>query len=297
MPTLYVVATPIGNLEDITLRALRVLGEVDLIAAEDTRVTRRLLGRHNIHTPLTSYHEHNKLRALPRLLRTLSEKDVALVSDAGMPGISDPGSELVSAAIQAGATVVPIPGPSAVTSAIAVSGMAVDQFVYLGFLPRTQAARRRLLESLAEESRAVLAFETPHRLRRALDDVHETLGDRRIVVCRELTKLHEEIFRGTVSEAVDHFVRPRGEFTLVIGGAEETADEQPVQEQAVRDLLAGLKADGARVKDAVAQAVRETGLPRSRVYRIWLEIGRQTTRGDDRVQREIQASEPGEDTP
>ena len=281
MPTLYIVATPIGNLEDITLRALRVLGEVDLIAAEDTRVTRRLLDRHDISTRMTSYHEHNKVRALPRLLGTLSETDVALVSDAGMPGVSDPGSELVSAAVSAGISVVPVPGPSAVTSAIAISGMAVDQFLYVGFLPRTRVARKKLLASLAEESRVVLAFETPHRLKAALTDIWETMGERRIAVCRELTKLYEEVFRGTVSEAVDHFVRPKGEFTLVIEGA-ETAEGRPLDEQAARELLTRLKADGARAKDAVAEAVRETGLPRSRVYRIWLEIDQQATDGGGR---------------
>ena len=209
MSTLYVVATPIGNLEDVTVRALKVLAEVDLIAAEDTRVTRKLLARYKIHTPLTSYHEHNKVTKLPMLLASLREQDVALVSDAGMPGVSDPGYELVRAAVEAGYPVVPVPGPSAITSAVAVSGLPVDQFVYLGFLPRRRAARRKLLLSLASETRTLVAFETPHRLAAALQDVLEALGDRRIAVCRELTKMHEEVFRGRVSEALAHFEEPR----------------------------------------------------------------------------------------
>ena len=164
MPTLYVVATPIGNLEDITLRALRVLRESGLIAAEDTRTTRRLLQRYEVQTPLTSYHEHNKLSKLPTLLDALREKDVALVTDAGTPGISDPGYELVDAALEAGIRVVPVPGASAITTALAVAGVTADRFVYLGFLPRRRAARKRLLESLDTEGRTIIAFEAPHRL-------------------------------------------------------------------------------------------------------------------------------------
>ena len=276
MPTLYVVATPIGNLEDITLRALRILGEVDLIAAEDTRITRRLLDRHGIQTPVTSYHEHNKRSRLPSLLATLREKDVALVSDAGTPGLSDPGAELVSAAAEAGVTVVPIPGPSAVTSAIAVSGLPGDDFVYLGFLPRKRGERRALLESASTERRTLVAFETPHRLLRALADVLETLGDRRITVCRELTKLHEEVFRGTVSEALAYFAEPRGEFTLVIEGVVEARAARPtVDREAAEVLLARLRADGLGARDAVTQAVAELGISRRRAYAIWLEAKEQ----------------------
>ena len=278
MPTLYVVATPIGNLEDLTLRALRVLREVDLIAAEDTRVTRRLLDRYDIPTRLTSYNEHNNARKLPKLISTLSHKSVALVSDAGVPGINDPGSELVAAAVQAGVPVVPVPGPSAVTSALAISGLSIDQFVYLGFLPRKRAERRTRLESLASDTRALLAFEAPHRLRAGLGDIRDVLGDRRVVVCREMTKLHEEVFRGTASEALDHFVRPRGEFTLVIEGGPETTARQPGHEESARALLARLRADGARARDAVAQVVESTGLSRRAVYTMWLE-----TRGHDKA--------------
>ena len=266
MPSLDIVATPIGNLEDISLRALRVLGEVGLIAAEDTRVTRRLLDRYDIRTPLTSYHEHNKRAKLPSLLATLAEKDVALVSDAGTPGVNDPGHELVEAATKAGVQVISVPGPSAVTSAIAVSGLPVEQFVYLGFLPRRRAERKRLLESLALETRALVAFETPHRLRAALLD---TLGDRRIAVCRELTKLHEEVFRGVASEALAHFSAPRGEFTLVIEGGAARATGGSQQE--ARELLAGLREQGVGAKVAAAQVAQQTGLSRREAYRLWLE--------------------------
>lgn len=271
MPILYIVATPIGNLEDITLRALRVLREVGLIAAEDTRVTRKLLNRYDITTPLTSYHEHNKLSKLPAMLNALAEKDVALVSDAGMPGINDPGYELVCAAVGAGVRVVPIPGASAVTSAIAVSGLPIDRWTYLGFLPRKRAERRRLLESLASEKSTLVIFETPHRLKAALSDILDAWGDRRIAVCRELTKLHEEIFRGVVSEALAYFDSPRGEFTLVIeGGAESIPDESQQETEAI-EMLTRLREEGVGAKDAVAQVALQYEMPRRRAYQLWLE--------------------------
>ena len=271
MSTLYVVATPIGNLEDVTVRALRVLGEVGLIAAEDTRVTRKLLTRYQVHTPVTSYHEHNKVTKLPSLLAALAEKDVALVSDAGTPGISDPGFELVRAAAEAGFQVIPVPGPSAVTSAIAVSGLPADQFVYLGFLPRRRAERRGLLSSLASETRTLVAFETPHRFRAALEDILKTLGDRHISVCRELTKLHEETFRGPVSQALAHFAKPRGEFALVIPGS--VGGWTGGSEEEARRSLARLREEGSGAKDAVARVAEESGMPRREVYRLWLETG------------------------
>jgi len=218
MPVLYVIATPIGNLEDISLRALRLLREVRLIAAEDTRTTRHLLNAHNIRTPLTSYHEHSKRAKLDYLLDYLEKGDLALVSEAGMPGLSDPGYELIIAAIERGISVVPIPGASAVITALVVSGLPTDQFLYLGFLPRRKGQRQRLLSSIVDEPRTIVAFETPHRLREALTDIEETLGNRRLSVCRELTKVHEEIFRGRVSQAREHFAEPRGEFSLVIEG-------------------------------------------------------------------------------
>lgn len=218
MPALYVIATPIGNLEDVSLRALRLLREVKLIAAEDTRTTRHLLSAYDIKTPLTSYHEHSKKAKLDYLLDLLAEEDLALVSEAGTPGLSDPGYELITAAIGRGVHVVPIPGPSAVITALVVSGLPTDQFLYLGFLPRRQGQRQRLLNSLTDEPRTLVGFETRYRLVDALVDIEEILGDRRLSVCRELTKVHEEIFRGSVSQAREYFAEPRGEFTLVIEG-------------------------------------------------------------------------------
>jgi 16S rRNA (cytidine1402-2'-O)-methyltransferase len=218
MSVLYVIATPIGNLEDISLRALRLLREVKLIAAEDTRTTRHLLNAYNIKTPLTSYHEHSKRAKLDYLLDYLEKEDLALVSEAGMPGLSDPGYELIVAAIERGISVVPIPGASAVITALVVSGLPTDQFLYVGFLPRRKGQRQRLLSSIVDEPRTIVAFETPHRIRETLSDIEEILGDRRLSVCRELTKIHEEIFRGRVSQAREHFAEPRGEFSLVIEG-------------------------------------------------------------------------------
>ena len=218
MPALYVIATPIGNLEDISLRALRLLREVKLIAAEDTRTTRRLLTAYDIKTPLTSYHEHSKRAKLDYILDYLEKEDLALVSEAGMPGLSDPGYELIVSAIERGISVVPVPGASAVITALVVSGLPTDQFVYVGFLPRRKGQRQRLLNSISEERRTIVAFETRHRLTEVLNEIEEILGDRRLCVCRELTKVHEEIFRGRVSQAREHFAEPRGEFSLVIEG-------------------------------------------------------------------------------
>ncbi len=219
VPVLYVIATPIGNLEDITLRALRVLGEVQLIAAEDTRTARKLLNRYDIKTRMTSYFEHNKRMKVPQLLEVLEEGDVALVSEAGMPGISDPGYELVRAAIEKGFEVIALPGSSAVTTAMAISGLPADQFVYLGFLPRKKNEKRSLLASLQAEPRTLVCFESPYRVLASLEMMLEVLGERNVAVCREMTKLHEEIFRGSVSQAIKRFQKPRGEFTVVIQGS------------------------------------------------------------------------------
>ena len=269
--TLYIVATPIGNLRDITLRALRVLGEVSLIAAEDTRTTRKLLSHYDIDTPCTSYHDHNRVSKLPVLLEALAQGDVALVSDAGTPAISDPGTELAAAADNAGHTVVPIPGPSALTAALSVAGIDTDQFTYLGFLPRRGGPRRKLFESLVEDTRAWIAFEAPHRLTETLTDIYETLGDRQVVVCRELTKLHEEVFRGTVTDALQHFVEPRGEFTLIVRGADVTAEPNDALIERARDILRYESARGSKSKDAIA-AASTTGLSKNDLYRLWLEM-------------------------
>jgi 16S rRNA (cytidine1402-2'-O)-methyltransferase len=270
MSALYVVATPIGNMEDITLRALSILREVRLIAAEDTRRTRQLLNRYEIKTRLTSYHEHNKWSKLGYILDCLAEGDVALVSDAGMPGISDPGYELIRAVIERGIMVVPVPGASVVVTALAVSGLPADSFSYIGFLPNRMTARRRLLESLIDRRDTLVALETPHRLSAALDDIRAVLGDRRIAVCRELTKLHEEIFRGTVSQAVRHFVEPRGELVLVIEGKQ--AEEKQGLSGEVESELLSLRRSGEPAKVAIAQVARRTGLSRRELYRAWIRL-------------------------
>jgi 16S rRNA (cytidine1402-2'-O)-methyltransferase len=221
--TLYVVGTPIGNLEDMTLRAIRVLREVAVIAAEDTRVTRKLLSAHAIHTSVTSYHEFSGPGRARRLVERLATEDVALVADAGMPGISDPGYPLIRAAIEAGVPVVPVPGPSAVLAALVASGLPMHAFCFRGFLPRKSGERRRLLGALVNAGHTTVVFESPHRVQAALRDLLEVLGpDRPIVVGRELTKRFEEITRGTAAYVAAHFERqaPRGEFTLLIGPSE-----------------------------------------------------------------------------
>ncbi len=270
MPTLYLVATPIGNLEDITLRALRTLREVELIAAEDTRTTRKLLSHYDIHTPLTSYNDRNKRAKTPHILERLSKGDVALVSEAGTPAISDPGQDLVVAAYEMGAQVVPVPGPSVVTAALAASGLPSRIFTYLGFLPRQSGPRRRLLRSLAQREDTLVAFEAPHRLRDALTDIQQELGDRRLAVCRELTKLYEEVFRGPVSEALSHFQEPRGEFTLVIAGATPSKVTEPDAE--LMKEMRRLRARGATAQEAIASLSRRYGLPRRRLYKLWLSL-------------------------
>ncbi|MSQ22420.1 MAG: 16S rRNA (cytidine(1402)-2'-O)-methyltransferase [Dehalococcoidia bacterium] len=273
MHTLYVVATPIGNLEDVTLRALRLLQEVSIIAAEDTRTTRKLLRRHNIRTPLVSYYEGNRFLRIPFLLERLQEGDVALVSDAGMPGIRDPGYELVRAAIKAGVPVVPVPGPSAVTTALAASGLPADQFLFLGFLPSRRKERLQLLQRVSRQPYTLVVFEAPHRLRASLEDMAAALGsDRHVAVCRELTKLYEEIYRGTISQAQAHFVLPRGEFTLVIAGADENNGSEEDTLQDAVDGLRRLKAVGIPAREAVAQVMAQYDLPRRRVYQMWLEL-------------------------
>jgi 16S rRNA (cytidine1402-2'-O)-methyltransferase len=267
---LYIVATPIGNLEDISLRALRTLREVKLIAAEDTRRTRQLLAAYDIKTPTTSYHERNKLTKLDYILDCLSEGDVALVSDAGMPGISDPGHELIVAASGRGIPVVPIPGASVVVTALAVSGLDTRQFRYLGFLPKA-SARKKLLKSIAGDPATIVVLETPHRLTAALNDILEVLGDREIAVCRELTKLHEEVFRGRVSQAMEHFAEPRGEFTLVIAGQKEA--EKPQLTKAIEERLQKMRRRGVGAKEAVAKVAEETGLAKKELYHAWLKSG------------------------
>jgi len=269
MPTLYVVATPIGNLEDISLRALRVLKEVALIAAEDTRTTRKLLQRYEIRTPLTSYNEHNHRAKAPCIMDTLRDADVALVSEAGTPTVRDPGMQLIRAVLAEGFSVIPIPGPSAVMAALAASGFSADRFLFLGFLPSKKGQRQRVLEQAKAETCTLVAFETPHRLLTSLGDVLSVLGDRRVAIGRELTKLHEEWFRGTVSEALEHFAQPRGEFTLVIEGAEESP---PGDEGEALEMLRELQAGGSKAQEAVTEVSAALKLPRRTVYRLWISL-------------------------
>ena len=272
MPTLYIVATPIGNLEDITLRALRTLREVKLIAAEDTRKTRRLLTSYDIKTPTTSYHEHNKLTKLEHILYQLEDGDVALVSEAGTPGMSDPGYELVLAAIERGIEVVPIPGASAIITALVASGLPTDRFTYIGFLPRKSGTRRSALEAISAEVSTIVILESPHRLLATLNDILLILGDRRLTVCREITKLHEEFFRGTVSQAIEHFSEPRGEFTLVVEGKRER-DKPRLTEDIERELY-DMYLSGASAKEAVARMSRETGISRKELYQALIKLNK-----------------------
>jgi 16S rRNA (cytidine1402-2'-O)-methyltransferase len=221
---LYVVATPIGNLEDVTARAVRVLGEVSAIAAEDTRITSRLLARHGIRKPLISYRAPVERRGLPRVMSALDEGDVALVSDAGSPTLSDPGQALVEAAWAGGHTVVPIPGPSAITAALSVAGYGGPGFTFLGYLPRKPGEMRRLLAGIADDPRPAVAFESPYRVRKSLALVADVLPERHLTVARELTKLHEQVLRGLAAEVLAALGDPpRGEFTLVISGARNKA--------------------------------------------------------------------------
>lgn len=275
---LYLCATPIGNLEDITLRALRVLREADLIAAEDTRHTRKLLSHYDIHTPLTSYHQHNRRKKGAQLLEQLAAgKNIALVSDAGLPGVSDPGSELVAEALETGCRVVPVPGPSAGITALVVSGLPTESFVFIGFLPAAKKARREKLNELRYEARTLVLYESPHRLRETLADLLDVFGSRPAAVARELTKRHEEVIRGSLEQVSERFQRdePRGEFTLVVGGA---AVKRPLEEvEAARLALspaahvALLEAEGWNSKEAIRQAARLRGLSRRDVYRAVVE--------------------------
>jgi 16S rRNA (cytidine1402-2'-O)-methyltransferase len=268
MPILYIVATPIGNLEDISLRAIKTLREVKLIAAEDTRKTKRLLNNYDIRTPMTSYHEHNKLTKLEYILGFLEEGDVALVSEAGTPGMSDPGYELVVAANEKGIPVVPVPGPSVVVAALTISGLATDRFTYLGFLPRRAGSRRNILESVVGESGTIVVLEAPHRLLASLKDILLVLGDRRIAVCRELTKIHEEVFRGRISQAIEHFTEPRGEFTLIIEGNVET--DKAVLTEEVEMQLQKMRRSGGKAREVIAKVSSETGISKKELYRAWL---------------------------
>lgn len=272
MGTLFVVATPIGNLADITFRAIETLKQVSRIAAEDTRQTRKLLDHYGISTPLVSCHEHNEqARATEFVEQLRGGASLAVVTDAGTPLISDPGFRLVRAAIDAGLPVVPIPGPSAAVAAISASGLPVDQFLFAGFLPQKSGQRRRRIEEIAAESRTVVYYEAPHRILEALADIESALGpDRPVVVARELTKLHEEFLRGPVAQVrATLAARPsiKGEITLLVGPAKPSATTTVVPDQ-IRDEIRALVKAGTPRMDAIKAVAQRHGLPKREVYKM-----------------------------
>ena len=275
--TLYLVATPIGNLNDLSPRAANTLEQADFIAAEDTRVTMKLLSFLELKKPMVSYHEHNKASAGPAILsRLLSGEDCALVTDAGTPAISDPGEDLVRLCAENGVAVQSIPGCCALISALAVSGLPTGRFVFEGFLPVNRGQRRERLQALLGEERTILFYEAPHRLQGTLEDLHAAFGDRPLALCRELTKLHEETRRTTLAQAVDWYRdnEPRGEYVLVVGGAAPAAEGAVSLEEGVA-LVLERRARGDRMKDAVRQVAADTGLARNELYDASLQASRE----------------------
>lgn len=272
MGTLYIVATPIGNLEDMTLRAIRILKEVRLIAAEDTRNSGFLLKHFGIETPMTSYHEHNKLIKLESIFAALAHGDIALISDAGTPGISDPGYELIHAAIQQGYPVVPIPGANAALAGLVASGLPTDSFIYLGFLPKKQSGRRDLFKALKSEKRTLVAYESPYRVADTLGLIADVLGaERPVCVAREITKMFEEFWRGTAQAAQQHFLTdaPKGEVTLLIGGM--PAESGTWDKERVRTALEERLDAGEALSQAAKAIASESGWKKSAVYELGLE--------------------------
>ena len=272
--TLFVVATPIGHMEDITLRAIRTLKEVDLIAAEDTRQTRKLLTRHKVSTRLVSYHDHNKEKRTPGLLGKLKAgTSIALVTDAGTPSISDPGHYLVREAIREAVSVVPIPGASAIIAALSVSGLATDSFVFIGFVPRKPGKRRALLDRLKWEPRTLIFYESPHRLVGLMNEILGVMGDRRAVTARELTKLHEEILRGPLSRMVKEMSASppvKGECTLLVAGRESGGE---IDRESIQNHLRRLHHEqDSSLSDLVKEVAREYGLPKRVVYEEALKL-------------------------
>jgi len=273
--TLYLCATPIGNLEDMTYRAVRVLGEAGLIAAEDTRHTRKLLSHYDIHTPLTSYHEHNKFTKGPELIAYLQGgEDLVCVSDAGLPGIADPGSHLALLAIEAGIVVVPLPGANAALSALICSGLDTTRFSFVGFLPKTEKKRREVLAEVSTRTETLLFYEAPHRLRTLLKELAAAFGtERRVVLARELTKKFEEFRRDTLGGHLAYFAaaEPRGEFVVVVEGAAEESPAEQIPQSTPSELVQQLMAQGTDKKEAMRQAARQLGLSRRDVYQALLQ--------------------------
>jgi 16S rRNA (cytidine1402-2'-O)-methyltransferase len=273
---LYIVGTPIGNLEDMSYRAVRILREASVIAAEDTRQTRKLLHHFEIQTPLTSYHEHNQRTAGPALIsRMVTGEDVALVTDAGMPAISDPGEDLVRLAVEAGMLVIPIPGPTAFTTALVASGLSTGRFTFEGFLPQKKKERSAALALLRLERRTWILYEAPHRLLATLAALQETLGDRPMAAARELTKLYEEVIRGTPAELIRHFTvkAPRGEFVLVVSGMTDAAVElEPPSAVKLAEAVQELVAGGMDRKAAMKEVGVRFGLSKRDVYQALLDL-------------------------
>jgi 16S rRNA (cytidine1402-2'-O)-methyltransferase len=269
--TLFVVATPIGNLEDVTTRALRILGQVGLIAAEDTRRTGHLLSRYAIGTPTTSFHEHNESRKVIAIVERLQRgEDIALVSDAGTPTISDPGQRLVRAAIDAGIRVEPVPGPSAAVAALAASGIGCQTFTFLGFPPIRSSERKKWLAELRSAGRPVVFFEAPHRIRETLEQVERTVGDLYISVARELTKAHEQFVRGPISSVLKHLTTPIGEFTVVVdvGRSTNIVPGAPISDEMIVAEFGRMTAlNGISRRRAITRLARTHGLPPNEVYK------------------------------
>ncbi len=277
--TLFVVATPIGHMEDITLRAIRTLKEVELIAAEDTRQTRKLMTRYKVSKPLLSYHDHNKEKRTPALIEKLKAgNSIALVTDAGTPSVSDPGHYLVRAAVSAAIPVVPIPGASALIAALSVSGLPTDSFVFIGFVPRKSAKRRDLLERLKEEPRTLIFYESPKRLLGLMQEVINLMGDRKAVVARELTKIHEEILRGSLSKILKVLAARsalKGECTLLVGGCEGAGELD--RNSLVRELRRLRLETGRPLSDVVKEVAKEYGLSRKVVYEEALKLKKEAS--------------------
>lgn len=270
MSTLYVVATPIGNLSDITLRAVEVLKSVPLIAAEDTRVTRKLLSHIGSNAQTISYHESSPPGRLAQLLDHLQTQDLALVTDAGTPAVSDPGPAFVRTATEAGHTVTPVPGVSSVTAALSVSGFDSNRFAFIGFLSRKKGDRQAQLVEVIDLPMTLVILEAPHRIQQTLEDIAEAAPGRQIVVCRELTKLHEELFRGTAESALKHFDQPKGEFVILIDAAPEVVTE--ITDEQIAAAAKNAVREGLNGKSAVQKVIKETGAPRSRAYPAVLEV-------------------------
>ncbi|CCQ93241.1 Ribosomal RNA small subunit methyltransferase I [[Clostridium] ultunense Esp] len=271
---LYICPTPIGNLEDITLRTIRILKEVDLIAAEDTRHTIKLLNHYDIKKPLISYHEHNKKSKGELLIEKLkSGENIALVTDAGMPGISDPGEDLIRLSIEEGIEVIVLPGPTASIAALVISGLPTDKFVFEGFLPSKKRDRIKELERLKSETRTIILYEAPHRLLTLLKDMEKVLGNRQISISRELTKLHEETFRGYLSEGIEKFEtqKPKGEFVLIVKGA-EIKEEDLFEGINIKEHIKLYMEEGLSKRDAVKKVAEDRGISRNLVYKESINI-------------------------